>query len=191
MAEGNVARIYAEALFRTACREEKVEEFASQLRILVELVERSQVFQLFLAAPKVPLSRKEIAIGKIVDALGYGETIKRLFILIVRRHRIKYFPDIFRDYGNLVDAYLNRVNVVVDSAHELENSQVIRLEKVISELLMKEPRIKYQVDPDVSAGIIVRVNGKVYDSSLAGRLVRLREKMINGESERDRSPGRD
>jgi len=62
------------------------------------------------------------------------------------------------------------MNIVVETAIELDGSQVQEIEKKINKLITGKKSISYQVDPNIIGGMRIITPHKTVDMSLAARL---------------------
>jgi len=182
MAETSAGRIYAQALFNLARRRDQVAEYGRALSLLAETVEPQRDFRIFLAAPMVPRAKREEAAAALAQALDLPGPVARLFQVAVDRRRAAELSVMAREYAELEDSFFGRIDVEAVSAAGFSVPERERLEKALADLLGKNIRMKYEEDPNLVAGILVKAGGKVFDCSLAGRLARLKEKMMSREA---------
>ncbi|HOO77302.1 MAG TPA: ATP synthase F1 subunit delta [bacterium] len=178
MAEDSSGRIYAQALFNVARGEKAVEECGSALQRLAAVVAGNPDFRLFLAAPTVPPARKTAAVEAVASALRLPGPVAGIFRLAVKRRRTAVLAAASREYRVLEDESRRRVDVTVETAEALNETEKSRLETAVKRRLDREPRIEYRLVPGLLAGLVVRAGGKVFDCSLSGRLKRLEERML-------------
>ena len=57
-----------------------------------------------------------------------------------------------------------------------------RLEGRLATLIGAKPQLQLEVDPTLSAGLVVQVGDDVYDASVRTRLQRLRDRLIERKS---------
>jgi F-type H+-transporting ATPase subunit delta len=179
MAESPTGRLYARALFNVARHRKRVADFGAGLRLLASAVSEREDFRIFLGAPTVPRQAKEKAVAAVAEVLKLPGEVGKLFQLVVKKRRVLDLPALAREYDILEAAYSGRVDVLVESAVMLEPELKSELERVLKKLLERETRVEYRREPDLMAGLMVRAGGNVYDCSLAGRLRRLEENMLN------------
>jgi len=83
-------------------------------------------------------------------------------------------------FDRLVDRQRGRVRAVVRSAVPLPADLLQQVTRVFGDLTRKDVLPEVTVDPELLAGIIVEVEGRVYDGSLRTQLVKLRQQMASG-----------
>jgi len=71
-----------------------------------------------------------------------------------------------------------RMHVEVTAAVTLDEEQRERLRRQLRDKFHREPILSVRVDPDLLGGLVVKVDDWVYDSSVRGRLERIRNQLI-------------
>ena len=72
---------------------------------------------------------------------------------------------------------LSRVRAHIRSAAELTTEQRARLTNTFSELTNKTVEPYFETDEEILGGVIVEIEGRVYDASLKTRLHRLGDQL--------------
>jgi F-type H+-transporting ATPase subunit delta len=68
----------------------------------------------------------------------------------------------------------------ITSAVELPEEQRVRLAGALQKVSGKKVETEYVTDPDIMAGLVVRLGDTVYDGSVRRQLQRLRARFISG-----------
>jgi len=107
-----------------------------------------------------------------------------VFLKVVADHdRLHLLPAIGRRLRRHYDALRGRVEVSIDSAQPLDSALRSELTATLKRLLGSELELRERTDPRLIGGFVVRVGDKVYDSSIARQLSRIRENMIQRSQE--------
>jgi F-type H+-transporting ATPase subunit delta len=101
-------------------------------------------------------------------------------LVVVSHRRTKDLPGIRQEFAAEVDRRLGWIPADIASAQELSPQQKEELERTLGTKFGKFIRANYRVDPDLLAGIRVRVGSKEYDASLRGKLEGMRQKLTAG-----------
>ena len=168
----SVARRYAKAIAAIAREENSLDQTGAALNALAS-VARDPAAASVLANPLLAPNRRRELVQSIGKELGVGPSVSHLLSLLADQRRLDQLAGIADHYQKLVDAALGRVRATISSAAELspeeERSIVAALEKLTGKTVLAERR----VDPDLLGGVVVEVEGKVYDGSLRTQLERL------------------
>lgn len=102
------------------------------------------------------------------------------FLHVLAQHgRLNILRQIRSQARQLYGQMLGRVRVEVRTATPLDEQLTGRIRDQLKELLKAEPELNPVVDPSMIGGLLLRVGDTVLDGSVATRLARLREQMIN------------
>lgn len=169
--------VYAKALLGAGQKSGNAEQLLNELEGVVELVRELPSLGVTLEAPRVPLEAKE----RLLDnALGGKVATQLLHFLkvLARRGRTDCLRAIAVSARQQFNLLHDRVEVQVQSAEPLDDEAVAEVTAKLQERLGKQVDLKLAVDPELIAGLVVRVGDTVYDGSLANRLTRMRETMV-------------
>jgi F-type H+-transporting ATPase subunit delta len=103
----------------------------------------------------------------------------RNFLKILARHgRLDLLRGVRREARKLIDKLRRRLRVYVSTATELDGDLTRRLTDMLRSMLGAEPVLEVNTRPELIGGMVLRVGDTVYDGSIATRLERIREHMI-------------
>ncbi|RJX19647.1 MAG: F0F1 ATP synthase subunit delta [Desulforudis sp.] len=176
MIKGAVAARYAQALFDIAQDTDNIAGIEGELRGVIQALDESRDFQKVIFHPQVPAGVKK----EIVKELFAGEISKTSFnflCVILERHREFYLKAICEAYINLANQTRNIAEVEVTSALELPMVHKVNLMQALSKMTGKEIRVKYQTDPEILGGLVVRLGDRIVDASVKRQLERVKERI--------------
>ena len=81
-------------------------------------------------------------------------------------------------HGELADAKAGRIRVTVETAEPMTPQVQAEVQAALARATGKDVILRTQVVPELIAGLVARVDGKVYDSSLRTRLQSLKQALI-------------
>lgn len=111
---------------------------------------------------------------------GHASGLLLNFLHVVAQHgRLNLLRQIRSHARRMYAEMQGRRRVEVRSAVALDEQLQTRITDEMRNLLGAEPELEQVVDPRVIGGLVVRVGDTVLDGSVATRLSRLREQMIN------------
>lgn len=170
------ARHYAAAIFELAQAEGGFKPWSGRLSRVRELFE-DEVMQAALANPSLTAAHKVSVVEALVsEPLSPAEMNLVKLLLSTRRHRL--MAAIIAAYDALVDRACGRQRVMVTTAVELDQGQLHRLGEELGQRLESQVVLESRVDPQIIAGLIVRIGDRVYDASMSGRLAQLRQALL-------------
>jgi len=167
-----VANRYAKALFALARERGTLEETAAQLDRLGAIAADAGVAPVLRNPLLSPSRRRALAetLGRDVSA---AEMLSHFLGVLADHQRLGELPFIAEDYQRLLDNAVGRVRIAVRTAQPLEPAQLERISSTFAQLTGKRVVATVAVDPELLGGVVVAVEGKVYDGSVRTRLERI------------------
>src|SRR5262245_1907579 len=120
-----IARVYADALFRAAKEEGKLDVIREQLGEFTDALQESRELQVFLFSPYFSSTEKSEGLRKAID--GAEPELTNFLELLNEKHRM---PVIFRIQRKLEELWARenrRLSVTVTSAVELDSAIVEKI----------------------------------------------------------------
>ena len=183
MIERTLVRIYGEALYQIAEERGVVDEVYGELRDLEDLYRGSKELSTFLNSPKVDRGEKKDLVRKVLGP-QFSDLTRQFLELLVDKNREVLIPYLAGEFKEILDDLHNRIDVDVTSAVPLPEDLQDRLKGTLSRLLDKEVLLHPKIDPGILGGIVVRVEDKIIDGSVKGRLEDLRKKLLENHRRR-------
>jgi F-type H+-transporting ATPase subunit delta len=107
--------------------------------------------------------------------------VGNLIVLLAERDRLRILPDIARWYETLLDQELGRVRATLRAAAPLGTAERTELIDLARRLTGgREVIATTEVDPDLLGGVVLDIEGTVYDGSLKAQLARVSKEMTEG-----------
>ena len=91
-------------------------------------------------------------------------------------------PSIAREYGRLWNAQRGVVEAEAVSASALDETEARGVSAAVSGALGKQVELRRRVDPRLMGGLLLRMEGRVYDGSVRARLRALRERLAGTQA---------
>lgn len=161
-----LARRYAAALYQSAAGAKEEDKVGADLsKASRALSEKMGTFH----HPRVSSADKK---GLLKKELGdsISKTVLRFLELLVEKKRFGLLPAMAGDYQRLCDEGRGIVHASVRSAGPLGEVQAKLLSERLGAFLDKKVTLDVKEDPELMAGVLVRVGDWVFDGSLKGKL---------------------
>lgn len=177
-----VARVYAEALYRAASEEGTAETVVQELEALSGGVFREDPgIEAFFMSPAVAKDRKTELIRKAFEGKA-SATLAGFLGVLAEHERLGLVRPIVEAFRTLVDRKHQRVAVQVVSAVPLTDQERGRIAEGIREAAGFEAILHESIDPALLGGLVVRVRDWVYDASVRTRLETIKNQLIERSS---------
>lgn len=181
--EEQVARVYAKAFLGAIASSSNATALVEELQSVVDdVLDRFPKLEETLKSSLVSEEQKEQLLARIFGGKASAEVLN--FLKVLARHgRL----EILRSTSQLatkqhaVDRGMTDVEIQV--ASPLDDALRTEIQMQLRKVLGTEPVLSVKVDPELIAGIVIRVGDRVYDGSVHNQLERIRAKMIDRATE--------
>jgi F-type H+-transporting ATPase subunit delta len=179
-----IGTVYAKALLNVTEKQGKSEAVLDELGEFVAVLDKLPKLAAVLASPRVPLDDKLRMVDKA--AAGADVDLVRFLKVVARRGRLDCLREIFQAARHQLHLLRHQVEVVVESAVPLDETQRQQIADQLRKSLQQDVLLDVRVRPELLAGLIVRIGDTVYDASVANQLTRLRDSMVEKMRQRIR-----
>jgi len=176
-----VARRYAKALFALAKDGNALQPTADDLARVAGVAADPTVGPVLRSPLLSPARRHELA-QTLTRELRLSDLLGRFLQLLADHQRLGELPAIADRYQQLLDTAMGRIRIVVRSASPLDAAQEAGIVAAFAKLTGKEVISRVVVDTELLGGILVEVEGKVYDGSVRTQLNRLAKDLSGAAS---------
>ena len=174
MANRVSAKRYAEAIFELAIQEQQVEQWATELELVGQVLQDEE-FSAFLKHAEVSVDQKMKAIETVLPQVD--PLVRNMTNLLVSKGLVDLAADLKDAYTELWDQHAGRQRVGVTSAVELDQQEVDRIGQFVSGLINKEVVVSTQVDESILGGVVIQIGDQLLDGSTRSRLEGLRSRL--------------
>lgn len=170
-----VARTYARALFEAAKEQGKLDEIRDELDSFVTAIRDVPELRALIRNPELDPPAKADALEAVLkDA---DEVLRNFARLVAEKGRAPMLEEIAREYDALVAAEERILNVELTTAYELSDNEASSIVKQIEQASGRRVEAARTVDPELIGGVVLKVGTLEVDSSVRGRLERLRREL--------------
>jgi F-type H+-transporting ATPase subunit delta len=167
-----VARTYARALFDAAKEHGRLAEVRGELDQFAEAIREVPELQALIRNPELDTRAKVEALEALLA--GADELLRNFVRVVTEKGRAPMLEEIAREYDQLVAAEERILNVELTTAYELSDAEAASIVKQIEEASGSRVDAARSVDPDLIGGLVLKIGSLEVDSSVRGRLDRLR-----------------
>lgn len=165
---------YAQALFELAVQQDQAEPWAAELDFMAAALQDGE-FNAFLKHAEVPLERKIAALSAVLPEVD--PLVRNLGALLITRNAVDTVGDVAIGYRRRLDARLDRQQVAVTTAVELNAEETEQVRQFVAGLIRKEVALTARVDPAILGGIIIQIGDRLLDGSARAKLEGLRKQL--------------
>ncbi len=181
MITGAVSKRYARALAGyLQNRKMDIEEFAGELKAVAGLLNPGSEFHGLFMNKAVAAHHKAKILDRVIKEAEFSPLMANLLLLLIRKDRVLFLPDIYREFRLLADDLQDIIRGEVQTANDLPEEVIDYLKEKLGALMSKNVILTVKKNPGIIGGIIVRVGSLSFNGSLRAQLDGLKEKLIEG-----------
>lgn len=167
---------YAQALFNSAKERGYLDQADEQLGALQAVFEKDRSLVNYLVAPQVTDEQKQKVIRSVFSD-GFERGILEFFLVVARKRREGFIPDIIDEFRELVSDERGFVRAVATSAHPLHPADKERMVAELKTKIGKDVEIVERIDKRTLGGVRVRIKDEALDGTVAHWLSQIRERL--------------
>lgn len=165
---------YAKALLSLAQEQNLTESIGTELARVAEVLV-DPILARTLALPNLsPKARKDVA-ELLIKNIAPSNLLGNFLRVLAENDRLKDFLTIERAYQTRLEQMLGRVRAKIRASTQLNDEELKALVDAFSRLTQKTVIPTVELDPNLLGGVVVEIEGRVYDASLKTQLHRLGE----------------
>jgi F-type H+-transporting ATPase subunit delta len=180
MNESLITVRYAKAFFATAKEKKLLDVFKSDIQLVLEVCTKSSDFNLLLESPVVKTSKKEELLKSIFEGKIHQLTMNFL-LLIVKNKREIHIPGISRNFLALTRKDQNIKSATLITATQMSAETLMKISKIMEKQLNTKVELSSQVDAEIIGGMVLRIDDKQYDASVATQMNNIKQRLLESE----------
>jgi len=165
--DGEIGKIYSDALFELAKETKSVEQVYSLLNEYADIFIAEPDLTKLLAVPNITVSKKLDIVNKI---FGEENLVSNLICLLTKKGRITRLESIRVSYNKKYNEMMNIAEMTVTTAVPLDKDTREKLIAKLEEKSGKKVKIREKIDKDLIGGVVVRYGNKVMDNSVRTKI---------------------
>lgn len=171
---------YATALYTAAAKTTSVDSAAKSLNSLKSVIDKDAKINEFLENPALSSKDRTTVVETLTGAVPtIDSSVLNLVKVLGENNRLDLLSSIFKQFQVLNDAHNGIIEAVVTSSSQLDSAILRRIESSIKKSQFigqgKTLRLKNHVNPDILGGLIVEVNDRTVDLSIATKIAKLNQ----------------
>jgi F-type H+-transporting ATPase subunit delta len=177
----SVARRYAKAVVAVAQEQRTLEQTGAELQLLRALTADPEIAAGIANPLLSAAARRDLARG-IAEQLRLGPTLRNFISLLADHRRLDQLGAIAEQYERIVDEQLGRVRARITAAAPLSAQQAQAVVEALTQVSGRTVLAEQEVDPALLGGVVVDIEGKIYDGSVRTQLETLAASIAGGRS---------
>jgi F-type H+-transporting ATPase subunit delta len=174
MNSGRVAIRYARGLFKFANERGLAEVFYADSKTLIKILKDSESLSELINNPLINPDKK-VGVLKKAIADSINPAFYEFIGIIVRKGRFEYLFNSLLLFRDLYRSEKGIIEVQVESANPLTNKELSTIESLVQTYFNKKTELTVSIKPQLIAGFVLIVEGKIMDYSVTGQLMQFKK----------------
>ena len=180
MGQSAITVRYAKAFFSLAKEKNIQETLKSDIELIFSVCESSSDFILLLESPIVK-TMKKVELFKLIFSDKIHNYTHNFLKLIAENKREAYIPGICMNFLSLTRKDQNIQTAILTTATEIEVNTVEKIKKTIEKNTGTQIELSTKINPNIIGGLILRLEDKQYDASVATQLKKIKKTLLETE----------
>jgi F-type H+-transporting ATPase subunit delta len=179
MIEGSLSRRYTKALFQLAREDRQEEQIGREIEEFHATYSASELHKV-LTNPALAVDTRKKILTQVIQSQQLSPLTAHFIGLLLERDRLGNLPGIVSSYRRLLNEAKGRVEAKVVSASALESAMVEQLSARLHGISGKDVVLQQDTDPSLLGGLLIELEGKVYDGSIRTQLEKMKQRIARG-----------
>jgi len=174
----STAKTYAKAIFELAQEREITGQIFDEFKAFLQFIKKNPAIHKLLELPNVVQREK-----RLIDLFyaDYSKTFVHFIVFILKNKRYDLLEQIFLDFQQRYDLSKNRIRIETITAVPLTQNKLAEINQQMSRLTNKNVIIENRIDPSIIGGIIIKLNGQLFNASIIGQFKKLKQYLIKNQ----------
>lgn len=173
---GPVAKRYARALFALAAEDGSQEPIGRALADLADAFSKPPL-RGFVENTSLDRKTRRAVVRNVAQAAGAAQVLASFLGVLAENHRLTALASIAVEYARLEDRRRGRVRASLLSARPLPGESRERIHQALERRTGQQVIAEDVIDPQLLGGVVVEIQGRVFDGSVRTRLERLQRSL--------------
>lgn len=173
-----IADRYVTALMDGSTQARATEAVENDMNTLTRALAESAELRHFLGNPLLPRKAQASALAALAEKMKLSPTTRQFLALLAERGRLELLPAAAKAFIRRAGEARGEVAAEVVSATPLSEKETQRIAQELSRACGKNVTVTVSQDADLLGGVVVKMGSLQLDSSLAGKLRRMRRTLL-------------
>ncbi len=176
MRSSKVAKRYARALLGLASDHDQLEAWGVELERLARIVDAPEI-AMHLESPELSQVARLEALSKIAEKLDLSFPLRSFAVVVARHGRAADLTAMAEAYRKMLDDLMGRARATLTFSRQPSDEETAQISTHLEAIAKKKIIPTIKVDDSLIGGVVVELEGKIYDGSLANRLAEAQRRL--------------
>ena len=177
MSVETLAKRYARAVLDLAAEQNLITRVGTELDEFAAMWRSDADLRYLFTNPKFDSSTRKSVLLEIIARSGFSPLLRNTLLYLSDRGRLGAIEHIAESFRRQAETQTGSGRVEVTSATPLSDDYYAQVQSILERVSGAKVVIERKVDPELIAGVVVRVGDRVLDGSLRSGLRDLRESL--------------
>ena len=173
-------RRYALAIYEIAEEKDNVENYLSELREVVSVINSNEEFLQVIKHPQISTSKKKEIFTNIFEK-SLDEELLAFLLILIEKHRILFLYGILKEIERIHLEKSNTLLANIKTVIPLKANERVNLISKLENVYKKTIILSEEIDSTLIGGVYVRVGNDVSDGTIKLKFEEMRKLMLKRE----------
>ena len=169
-----IAERYVKALFEVVVAEKVTDQVEKDLLALSAACKDSKEFREFLTNPLLSHEARAQTMLAILAKMQVHQITRQFIGMLIRQKRLAVLPDIAALYADWASSARGELKAELIASAPLKDKEVKLISERLSKAYNRKMVLTLKEQPELLGGVVVKICSLQLDSSLAGKIRRLK-----------------
>ena len=174
----STSQSYAVALYELAKENSELNNAEDGMNGLKKLLNDNSDFKEMISNPTARKEEKKKVIFEIADRYNFSQTLKKFLGFITIKNRLFFLDKIIDSFLNIISINKGELKAKLVSSKQLSKKELENIQSELSKDFKSPIKVDYIHDPNLLAGLIIKVGSVMVDASIRNKLKQLEQNMI-------------
>ena len=172
-----IAERYVKALFEVAQSAKSLDKVEADLASLGVALTQSPEFCDFLVNPLLTPEQRASIMTAILDKIKTTDLTRQFIGTLIAQKRLAILPAVCEEFSRMAASARGELDAEIISASPMKDKEISYINERLSKAYGRKLRLAVKEDAALLGGVILRIGSQQLDSSLAGKLRRLKNSL--------------
>jgi len=178
MDESSISVRYSRAFYDVSEERGLLDSLKNDIELIANVCSRSTEFMKLLENPVIRTSQK-IHIVSLIFNGKLNELTLDFLKLVFQNKREIFIPRICRNILSLIKEAIGIKTVMLTTAAEIDEASLNSIAQILEQELGGKVEISARINPSIIGGMILRIDDKQYDASIAAQLRKIKKELLS------------
>jgi F-type H+-transporting ATPase subunit delta len=174
---------YAKAILDLATEKKKIEQIEADMKDLDAMLDASDELRAMVHDPRISKAKQQDVVKALVSKAKLQDITSNFLNVLIENRRLNILGAVItRIHQDLAKMRGERV-AKIKVAQDMSAKQIKELEASLAKASGSAVTLDIQVDPALLGGMVITLDSRMIDDSVAGKLERLKLAMSRGSNE--------